>query len=663
MKTPLVVDIEAVGQPWDGQLLCIGYKVVGDDRATVWFPEDGEGDIHEMLADPERPKVTFTKYDSRWLRLAGWDIQGPQYDVQVGCWVLNENTPLSLEYCARRYCGVEMDKRIKQVSGEPMFLCDNGKLVPLADAPRDQLARYNAEDVDATEDLFVVIRAKMKRTEWWDYATVEEFPYTSVLLDMECAGMPVDLEKSERLREQLEVKAKLLEDELKTTAGLPGAFNLGSGEQMSRLLFSKVFELTDAVLIPSAAQECMRKSTRKAEVCRAGHADRSQCVEFVPPKGFEVAKLSRLYAHGRWTLKGLGLRPGVKVPSGDRPSTSTPALLSNMAVRGNEWVEDLLVWRKTTKVLTTYLRKFPRIAHNGRIYGRFNQTGTVTGRLSSSEPNLQNIPAHGELGPLVRALFAGNLIVGDYSQLEPRLMAHFSQDPFLLDVYQGGKDIYREVAAGVFGVTPEQVSDEQRGIGKVLVLSMGYGAGAAKVAQILTINGYPTSTEQAKTYLGELQRLAAVFFGWRQDVIASARRKGYVTTIGGRHRRLATALKDRTWKNAGYGERQAVNAVVQGSAGDIVRRAMMELSGRFPGVTLLAQVHDELVFEHTPGLERSDAGNAILAVMRQVAETGHGYELTVPLVFEPHFGASWAEAKDGSAPTWVEDVGSEEEVA
>lgn len=374
------------------------------------------------------------------------------------------------------------------------------------------------------------------------------------------------------------------------------------------------------------------------------------------PDGFTIDNVGRLKVHGRWTLKGLGLTAGIPTPSGDRPSTSSPALLTNLSTATHPWVTDLLRYRKMTKVLTTYLRRFPEVAVEGRVYGRFNQTGTVTGRLSSSQPNLQNIPAHGELGPRVRNLFRAQegttLLVGDYSQLEPRLMAHFSQDPFLLDVYRHGKDIYREFAGVIWGIPADEVSDEQRGIAKTYVLALGYGAGIKKLQQILTINGYPIPLRDVEWQFGNLREAVVVFFRWRDAVIRRAQREGYVQTIAGQHRRLSAQFKSTTWKARGYGERQAVNAIIQGSAGDVVRRTMMEFDRHEPDLRLLAQVHDELVWEFDEGFPMDEEYLQSIATR---AQNAHGFNLSVPLVFEPHVGATWYEAKEGTSFVLPED--------
>ncbi len=674
MKTPVVVDIETSGTPHNGELLVVGYQEVGEPRAHIlpgfMLDNNDEGTrLKAMLADPERPIVEMTKYDARWERLQGNEVAGPIYDIQVMAWVLNENQSLSLESIARRYCGITMDKRLSRSGGVVWFRCDDGKKVPIAEAPEDQLWAYCARDVEAETSVFQELLGRLDATEWLDYFLDEEVPFTSVLLDMECAGLPIDLVATDALREVLEVRHADMATALLQNGSLPEGFNINSGSQLAEYLFKPLMYL-------------------KAKLPMA--------MDPLPSdKDFEVTKVGRLYIDGRWKLPGRNLTPGRRTDKGDRTSTSSPALLTNMSTAADPWVHDLLAYRKVDKALTTYLRKFPKIAVEAgvaaeassgapmgdaepkvpastsvvgegaargsdsvsdlvvpfdsafpttRIFGRFNQTGTKTGRLSSSEPNLQNIPAHGDLGERIRGLFRGSLVVGDYSQLEPRLMAHFSLDPFLLDVYRGGKDIYRELAARVFGVRVADVSDEQRGIAKVLVLAMGYGAGPSKVAEILTINGYLTATDVATGYLRELQALVHTFFEWRESVIARVKRQGYVQTIGGRHRRLKAAFVDRrNWKNVGYGERQAVNAIVQGSAGDIVRRVMVR--GRWQDEQrLLAQVHDELVWEWLALYRPSEEQ---LAYIRSVGETAHGYQLHVPLVFEPYVCDSWADKGRG----------------
>ena len=662
MKTPVTVDIEGDAD----NPICVGFQEWGTEHAVVL--ERPNDLLLSYLADPDRPIFEWSKYDAKEEAKQGVDFIGPIWDGMVWAWLCNENTPLTLEWCAKRYLHVAMDKRIRSSAGQAVFKCDDGRDVPLHEAPLDQVMLYCGRDVTTETALGQKLQRRMQETGWWDYYRREHEEFTSLLMRMELRGLPVDLVASEKLREELEVEAAQLHEELLAEAELPEAFNLNSGPQLSQYLFSKVFELTDGIDYGSDIMECIKSCLGGVhEDCMAWDAPqeadisdgtRPAWIHIVDllPIGYTLSSPGRTIAHGLWTLRGLGLPPGIATPSGDRPSTSSPALLTNFAAASHPWVTKLLRYRKMTKVLTTYLRKWPEQAVEGRVHGRFNQTGTVTGRLSSSGPNLQNIPAHGDLGPRVRALFKAEpgtaLLVGDYSQLEPRLMAHFSQDPLLLDVYRSGRDIYLAVAEIIWGevITKE---DERRGIAKTYVLALGYGAGAKKLQQILTINGYSLSLYEVERHLAQLRIGLERLFRWREATIREAKRTGYVTTLAGQHRRLAAQFKQTTWKARGYGERQSVNARIQGSAGDIVRRGMLEAERRFPQAKLLAQVHDETVAE----VALVDVAGLNLPEYGRVYETGHGFNLSVPLVFEANFGDNWYAAKEGSTFILPEDFG------
>ena len=225
-----------------------------------------------------------------------------------------------------------------------------------------------------------------------------------------------------------------------------------------------------------------------------------------------------------------------------------------------------------------------------------------------------------------------------------------------MSVYlEGEGDVYVDMARGVFLV--DEVSKEKRDICKPLVLGMSYGAQEKTVGRVLTVNGYPTTPEVGAEYLMRLQMAYPTFFAWREDVIAEVHETGYVTTIGGRHRRLGASFIDRrNYRLVGYGERQAVNAKIQGSAADIVRRVMVGSTRAFPELDLLVQVHDELVWETDapgPSPER-------LAQLADFCATGHGFDLRVPLVFEVHVGDSWYSGKEGLDLELPEDLEAED---
>jgi DNA polymerase I-like protein with 3'-5' exonuclease and polymerase domains len=679
MKTPLLVDIETDGRiPQRGELLLIGWCLVGEPVSVIEVgrgPADDSG-LREALADPERPVVTMTKYDARYLRLQGWEVTGPYHDIQVMAWVLNENQQLSLDAIAKRYCGIQMDKRLRRSQGAVYFKDDDGFEWPLvgfgpeAGSSWEQFVDYCRRDVVAEMEVYQTLLEKLRDTTWDEYWEGEEVPYTEALLDTECNGLPIDMERSDALRRELEPQVLDLRSSLHVQGSLPGGFNINSGDQLAAYLYYPVMELADSLDwgadLCAALKSCQAEEHEDCEPGWEYHDDGHRVglpmdlhIADLLPSRFTVTSVGREQVHGVWTVKGRGLTPTEKTPSEKRWSTSTPVLKSNLAAAQDPWVQQLMEYRRYEKALTTYLRRYPELEVGGRIYGRFNQTGTKTGRLSSSEPNLQNQPAHGELGARMRDLFRGQLVVGDYSQLEPRLMAHFSEDPRLLAVYRNDADVYLDLAHAIFGPHVEK-DDRERGIAKVLVLALGYGAGHKKVAQILTINGFPTDEFTADGYLREMQAYYNRFFAWREHTIRKVHARGYVETIGGRHRRLKRAFKDRkNWKAIGYGERQAVNAIIQGSAGDIVRRVMVNGADifRYYDLTLLAQVHDELVWEVHP----ANVGNE--ALLRDLANTGerlHGFDLRCPLKFEPHFGESWYAAKEGAPLELPEDLEQEE---
>jgi DNA polymerase-1 len=619
LKDALVVDIECTDtDPRNGELLCVAWAnglIKGHGLTAEYIAPD--------LADPNQPLVSHSKFDPRWLKLAGHEVNGPYFDTMVMAHLLNENQELGLDSLVLYYCGTKMDKRLSRASGQVMFRRNDGTRVPIAEAPRHQLMDYCQRDAEATYHLYQVLREEIEAKAWGPHWLEEQVPFTETLLEMEVAGMPLDVEASEELRRELKSSSAKIGANIQEKLGY--SFNIDSGDQIANVLFKKAWHQPGRIIIRGKEQ---RDTFKEGDFS-------------VLPRGFQVEKLGRDYVHGYYVRPGLGLKSYKKAPAGDRPSTSTSALHPHGA---HPVVKDLLAYRKQTKIIGTYLDAFPRYTHDGRLYGRFNQTGTVTGRLSSQEPNLQNIPARGELGQKVRSLFKGNLIIGDQSQLENRLAGHFSQDPVILDTYRTGKDLYVVTGQGIFGV--KELTPQQRFTCKTLVLAMSYGAETEKIAETLTLAGYPTSEATAAGYIAETRRLYHVFYSWKNFVIADAKHKGYVKTIGGRMRRLTGSFGDAKWKARSKGERQAVNSLIQGSAADILRRIMVNYPYFVDNteLTLLAQVHDELIWELYWDIGKfPQQEQEMLSALRECGEEGHGFDLTVPLVFLPKLCTSWAE--------------------
>jgi DNA polymerase-1 len=307
-------------------------------------------------------------------------------------------------------------------------------------------------------------------------------------------------------------------------------------------------------------------------------------------------------------------------------------------------VDSLLEFRKLEKMRSTYLESLPRLADaGGRIHTTFNQTATATGRLSSSNPNLQNIPVRGGMGRRMRSCFTAGpgmkLVSADYSQVELRVLAHYSQDPTLIAAFRSGEDIHRRTAALLHDMDPSQVGPDERRRAKTINFGLIYGMGARKLGQDL---GIPLAEARMfiERYFSRFARIKAFF----DAVEEAARRDGFVTTLSGRRRPLPD-MRSQSGQARALAERQAVNTLIQGSAADLIKFAMLAVHGdpllKDLGARLLLQVHDELIVE-VPQENAPQAAGRLSALMTDTASWG--VELSVPLVADAGIGSNWGEA-------------------
>ena len=324
-------------------------------------------------------------------------------------------------------------------------------------------------------------------------------------------------------------------------------------------------------------------------------------------------------------------------------STDAETLKALSSQTGHEIPKLLLEYRELAKLKSTYVDTLPRMIckRTGRVHGSFNQTGAVTGRLSSSDPNLQNIPIRTETGRQIRAaIIAGDsgsvLLTADYSQIELRLLAHFCQDDMLVEAFRTGLDIHRVVAAQVNGVEMDQVTSAQRSAAKAVNFGIIYGQSAFGLSRSL---GIPVGEARAfiDTYFMRYPGIRLFI----DDCIDRAKSAGYAETILGR-RRPVPELHSRNRQQVGFGERIAVNTVVQGSAADLIKRAMInthrELKIGDHTARMLIQVHDELVFE----VPETDVEREAEMVRDQME---NAMALNVPIVADVAWGRTWAEGK------------------
>jgi len=337
----------------------------------------------------------------------------------------------------------------------------------------------------------------------------------------------------------------------------------------------------------------------------------------------------------------LGL-PVVKKTKTGR-STDADTLQTLASQTDNPIPKLVLEYRELSKLKSTYIDTLPKMVcpRTGRIHASFDQTGVVTGRLSSSDPNLQNIPIRTETGRRIREAFiAGDpknvLLAADYSQVELRLLAHFCQDAALMEAFQTGQDIHRSVAAQVNGLSLDEVTSEQRSAAKAVNFGIIYGQTAFGLARTL---GIPVG--EARAFIDAYFERYPGIRTFIDDCVARAKELGYAETILGR-RRPIEELRSRNKQQVSLGERLAVNTVVQGSAADLIKRAMIDIyrahqAGELEAKMLL-QVHDELVFEVAESRVKKDA-----QLIREKME--NAMPLRVPVVVDIAWAHNWAEGK------------------
>ena len=323
------------------------------------------------------------------------------------------------------------------------------------------------------------------------------------------------------------------------------------------------------------------------------------------------------------------------------PSTDA-AVLTELAEAGHELPTLLMEYRELSKLENTYLDALPRLVNprTGRLHTSFNQTVASSGRLSSNDPNLQNIPIRRELGRDIRRGFIPRkgwlLLAADYSQIELRLLAHLSRDPVFVEAFQAGGDIHRQTAALIFEVPLEEVTSTMRSRAKTINFATIYGQGAHALSRQLAIEH-----AEAKAFITRYFERFKGVRNYLDSMVTFAREHGYVQTIFGR-RRYIPELRERNFNIRAFGERVAANSPIQGSAADLIKIAMIRiddaLKTRQLQSKMLLQVHDELVFEVIP----SELDQVKELVKHEME---HAAELSVPLVVDLGVGKNWLETK------------------
>jgi DNA polymerase-1 len=400
-----------------------------------------------------------------------------------------------------------------------------------------------------------------------------ELPLVSVLVDMEWAGIAIDNAHFARLAEELGRDLGVIEKQIHQVAGVEG-LNLNSPRQLAEVLFDKL-------QLP-----VIRRT-------KTGPSTDAAVLEFLAEQGHELPKL-------------------------------------------------ILQHRELQKLKNTYVDVLPTRVNRstGRIHTSFNQVGAQTGRLASSDPNLQNIPIRSRRGEEIRRGFVPTkgwqFVVADYSQIELRLMAHFSGDPAFVQAFRDGGDIHRQTAALIFGVPLADVTSEMRSRAKTINFGTIYGQGPFALSNQLGI-----TQDEAKQFIGDYFTRFAGVRAWLDAQVELARQQGYVETLLGRRRYIAE-IHDKNFNLRSFAERTSQNTPLQGSAADLIKLAMIAVHRALPEAglqsRLLLQVHDELVVE-APEAEVERASALLKQHMEGAAQ------LQVPLVVDVGVGPNWKDTK------------------
>jgi DNA polymerase I len=333
---------------------------------------------------------------------------------------------------------------------------------------------------------------------------------------------------------------------------------------------------------------------------------------------------------------------GLPVIKKTKTGYSTGADVLEKLAPQHEIVEKILHYRQVGKLYSTYIEGLKKeIASDGKIHTRFNQTIAATGRLSSTEPNLQNIPIRLEEGRQIRQVFVPSkenwsILAADYSQVELRILAHLSEDPILQKAFQEDRDIHTQTAMDVFGVDVEDVSSLMRGKAKAVNFGIVYGISAFGLSQNINI-----PQKEAKEFIDRYFATYPNVRKFMNEAVIEARKSGYVTTLLNRRRYLPD-INASQFNARSFAERTAMNTPIQGSAADIIKNAMVHLykamQDRQLQSKMLLQVHDELIFEVPP-----EELNEMKKLVREQME--NAVPLSVPLKVDVHVGKSWYEAK------------------
>lgn len=584
----VAVDTETIGLGHRTQVcgICLAWKegegvyvpMRSPDPEKHLSPDDVIRTLKPVLEDAGVAKCGHNiKYDALVLREAGVTLKGIVFDSMIGAFLAGTHGT-GLDSLAMSQFGHHMMPISDLIGPRPSRKTDPPQKT-MDQIALEVVTPYAAEDADFTLRLTHLLRPRLDEMGMTELADKVEMPLVDVLTQMEFNGIMIDPAVLDEQRESLQKRIDTLRDAIHEAAGEP--INPDSPKQLRVLLFDKlklpVIKRTKTG--PSTDVEVLEKLAE---------------LEDIDPEVLRVPQL-------------------------------------------------ILEYRQLAKLVGTYLVNLKDAIHpdTGRIHASFHQTGTATGRLSSSGPNLQNIPIRTEIGRQIRRAFIAPpghvLISGDYSQIELRILAHLSDDHALIEAFEQGMDIHIAVAAQVFGVSPDEVSSQQRSSAKTINFGIIYGVtpyGLARRIDNLDVPGARKLIDDYKAKFSGIDRFLTT-------CVDHATQHGYVKTILGRRRDISE-VHSTNGQTRSLGERLAINTVVQGSAADLIKLAMVNLHQKIENdalpMKMLLQIHDELVFE----VPENEADRCAAIIKREMESA---MSLKVPLLVELGQGVDWFAAK------------------
>ena len=563
-------------EPYNGWYVPVGHAE-GQGRQ---IPMDRAMDrLEPILANPDVPKTAHNaNYDMMALENHGIRVEGLAFDTMLAAHVTGESK-VGLKDLALKFFGHAMTP-ITDLIGR------GRKQVTMAEVEISKAADYAAADADFTERLKRELQPRIERLGLGGTLSEYEMPLIHVLIRMQRDGVAIDVDTLKRMSVELRDNLADISDGIYSTVG--HEFNLNSSPQLGDVLFNELR---------------------------------------LPTNGVKRTKTG--YSTNAATLDELKHR----LDSGDIPDADP---------RSYDVMNGILDYRQLSKLKSTYVDALPGMVNSdtGRIHTKYNQTGSATGRVSSNDPNVQNIPVRTELGRQVRRAFIApnapesTLLAADYSQIELRVLAHYSKDPSLVEAFERGEDIHSATSSLVYGVPIAEVTADMRRFAKILNFGVLYGLTAYGISRQTDLN-----PEQGQRFIDLYFERYPGIREYVDETIETCKIKGYVETALGR-RRYLPEINTRNFHRRQAAERAAINMPIQGTAADIIKIAMIRIMERMTELEMrskmILQVHDELIFE-VPG----DELDRMTAVVQELMPAS--LPLEVPLIVETKTGHTWGD--------------------